>query len=152
VTVARRAVALFVEPQPREPPARAAELDVGVTGLSRGCGASTVARGLAVVLPTAQVADAQWPGRSGVLVVVAGPDGVPVLAGMVTDRLRERLPHVVLVANRPPDPDEWLGAGAVCVPHSRLGVYLLSRGRRPWGRFHTALRELAHTVREVSPR
>ena len=145
---ARRVLALFVEPQEREPSDQSAPLDVGVTGLSRGCGTSTVARGLALELPGAQVADAVAPGPAGVLVVVAGTAGVPVLARMVTERLGEHRPHVVLVANRPDDPHEWEQAGAVCLPQSRLGVLLVSRGRRPLGPFGTALRNLAQAVRE----
>jgi hypothetical protein len=148
VTAARRALALFVEPQDgRE---RAAVLDVGVTGLSRGCGTSTVARGLALELPAARIEEGQGPGAGCVLVVVAGPDAVPILAEMVTDRLRERLPHVVLVANRPDDPQEW-DARAVCLPQSRLGVHLISRGRRPWGRFRAGLRDVAQAVRDGPP-
>jgi hypothetical protein len=55
---------------------------------------------------------------------------------------------VVLVANRPDDPHEWERAGALCLPNSRLGVLLISRGRRPLGPFGTALRDLARVVRE----
>ena len=149
MTAARRALALFVEPQQRPPAGPPAVLDVGVTGLSNGCGATTVARGLALELPAARIADGHAPGPSGVLVVVAGSDAVPVLARMVIDRLRERLPHVVLVANRPDDALEWERAGAVCLPRSRLGVELLSRGRRPWGRLRTALHALARAVQEM---
>lgn len=144
----RRVVALFVEPQEGEPPPGSALLDVGVTGLSHGSGTSTVARGLALELPTAKVADEVPPSPAGVLVVVAGSDGVPVLASMVTERLGERRPRLVLVANRPDDPHEWERAGAVCLPNSRLGALLISRGRRPLGPFGSALRDLARVVRE----
>jgi hypothetical protein len=142
---ARRALALLVEPQrPEAQPAFPVE--VGVTGLSRGCGASTVARALALELPRAKVTDGVAPGPHGVLVAVADRTGVPVLAGLVIERLAQRHPHVVLVANRPDDPHEWEGAGAVCLPQSRLAVALLARGHRPWGPFGTAIRHLARAV------
>lgn len=144
----RRALALLVEPQaPESRPAP--RLEVGVTGLSGGCGASTVALGLALELPGAQLTDGVAPGPHGVLVAVADRTGVPVLAGLVTERLARRHARVVLVVNRPDDPGEWERAGALCLPQSRLGVMLLARGRRPWGPFGTALRNLAEIVRAV---
>ena len=141
----RRALALLVEPQTPEPLA-ASPPEVGVTGLSSGCGASTVARALALELPGTQVMDGAAPGPHGVLVAVADRTGVPVLAGLVIERLAQRHPHVVLVANRPDDPHEWEHAGAVCLPQSRLGVMLVARGHRPWGPFGTAVRRLARVV------
>lgn len=146
---ARRALALLVEPAeslPGEGAGSLPALDVGVTGLSRGCGTSTVAHALRRELPSARVMDGVAPGPSGVLVVVAGSAGLPVLARLVIDRLRERHPCVVLVANRPEDPEEWGRAGAVCVPQSRLGVLLLAHGRRARGPFGTALRGVARGV------
>ena len=118
-------------------------MHVTVAGLSRGCGASTVARGLALELAGAAVVEGDRPPRAGALVVVAGTDAVPVLAGMVVERLAGSARAVVLVANRPPDPQEWGGAGAICLPQSRLGVALVARGRRPWGPFGAALRRVA---------
>ena len=141
----RRALALLVEPQgPKAQPSFS--LEVGVAGLSSGCGASTVARALALELPAAHVTDGIAPGTQGVLVAVADRTGVPVLAGLVIERLAQRHPHVVLVANRPEDPHEWEGAGAVCLPQSRLGMMLLARGHRPWGPFGAAMRRLARAV------
>jgi hypothetical protein len=146
---ARRALAFLVEPAGETGAAAPPALDVGVTGLSRGCGTTTVADGLRRELPSAQVIDGAVPARAGVLVVVAGRAGLPVLAQLVTDRLSERHASVVLVANRPEDPGEWERAGAVCVPHSRVGVLLLAHGRRARGPFGSALRRVARTVQEA---
>jgi hypothetical protein len=144
----QRVLALVIEPE--EPRAAAdvggPKLDVGVTGLSRGCGTSTVAQGLRRELPAARVIDGVGPGPAGVLVVVAGRTALPVLARLVIDQLCERHSSVVLAANRPEDPQEWEQAGAVCVPQSRLGVTLLARGHRPPGSFGAALRTLAGAV------
>jgi hypothetical protein len=149
---ARRALALFIEPDATQPTERSNShepaLYVGVTGLSRGCGTSTIAHGLRRELPAARVIDGGAPAPTGVLVVVAGRAGLPVLARLVTDLLRERHTSVVLVANHPEDPREWERAGAVCVPQSRMGVLLLSHGRRARGPFGSALREVARAVRE----
>ena len=145
----RRALEFLLEPPPREPTARA-QLAVGVVGLSEACGVSTIARGLALELPCDQVADGVWPDRSGVIVAVADGSGVPVLARLVTERLAERRPRVVLVANRPADPADWARAGAVCVPGSRVGVLLLEHGRRARGGMGAALRALAQVVREAA--
>ncbi len=152
-SAARRVLALLVEPdmtrtsEDRDSPRTG--LDVGVTGLSSGCGTSTVAHGLRRELPSARVMDGVAPAPAGVLVVVAGRGGIPVLAGLVADRLRERHPSVVLVANQPEDPREWEHAGALCVPQSRIGVLLLAHGRRARGPFGTALRGVARAVREA---
>jgi hypothetical protein len=144
----RRALALLVEPWvPDLRPVR--RLQVGVKGLSTGCGATTVARGLALELPDADVTDGVAPGPHGVLVAVADRTGVPVLAGLVTERLAERQAQVVLVVNRPDDPGEWERAGAVCLPQSRLAVMLVARGHRPWGGFGAALRKVAGAVRSI---
>jgi hypothetical protein len=147
----RRALAFFVEPAEslrasRDGGTSDAPLDVGVTGLSRGCGTSTVAHGLRRELPAARVVDGAAPAPGGVLVVVAGRTGLPVLAQLVTERLGRRHLSLVLVANRPEDPQEWEQVGAVCVPQSRLGVLLLSRGRRALGPFGAALRQIADDV------
>jgi hypothetical protein len=117
-------------------------------GLSPGCGTTTIALGLGRELPAARVRDGAHPGPAGVLVVIAGRDALPVLAQLVTSRLRERHRSVVLVANRPEEPEQWRQAGAVCLPHSRLGVLLLTRGRRARGAFGAALRAAAGAVRE----
>ena len=150
---ARRLLALLVEPDrtrtSEDCDASPTGLDVGVTGLSRGCGTSTVAHGLRRELPSARVMDGVAPASGGVLVVVAGRAGLPVLARLVTDRLRERHESVVLVANRPEDPGEWERAGALCLPQSRIGVRLLEHGRRARGPFGSALRRLARAVGEA---
>ena len=147
-TAGRRALALLLEPRVADS-RPAARLEVGVTGLSRGCGATTVARALALELPGADLTDGIAPGPQGVLVAVADRTGVPVLAGLVTERLAQRHAHVVLVANRPDDPGEWERAGALCLPQSRLAVMLIARGHRPWGAFGAALRKIADAVRAV---
>ena len=83
------------------------------------------------------------------LVAVADRTAVPVLAGLVTERLAQRHAGAVLVANRPDDPREWEQAGALCLPQSRLGVLLLSRGHRAGVRSGAAIRKLADVVRSV---
>jgi hypothetical protein len=149
-SVARRALSLLVEPAEhggvRSGDARPLPPDVAVTGLSEGCGTSTIASGLRRELPDARVIDGFAPASADVLVVVAGSAGLPVLAGLVLDRLRCRHPAPVLVANRPEDPREWEPLGAICVPQSRLGVRLLARGHRPVGPFGVALRRVAAAV------
>ncbi|HZO59992.1 MAG TPA: hypothetical protein VFB51_09895 [Solirubrobacterales bacterium] len=153
-SAARRALALLVEPPeggPRAPAAPGPPLDVAVTGLSGGCGASTVAQGLRRELPGARVIDGFAPASVDVLVVVAGRTGLPVLARLVADRLRLRHESVVLVANRPEDPQEWEPLEAVCVPQSRFGVLLLARGRRAPGSFGAALRQVAVRVQGAAP-
>ncbi len=147
MTLGRRALEFLIEPPPSEPVGRAS-LEIGVLGLSRECGASTVARGLALELPRAHVADGARPGPSGVLVAVADGGAVPVLAGLVAERLAVRQDRVLLVANRPDDPLEWARAGALCVPASRVGVLLLSKGRRARGSMGSALRELGRRIQE----
>lgn len=148
-SVARRALALLVEPAVEPQPLTRA-LDVGVVGLSAGCGATTIARGLALELPADEVADGVAPGPAGVLVAVAGRSAVPVLAELVTERLASRHARVVLVANRADDPDEWRGTAAIHLPPSRLSVALLARGRRARGPFGSALRDVARAVREAA--
>jgi hypothetical protein len=144
----RRALALLLEPRvaDSQPLAR---LEVGVTGLSRGCGATTVARALALALPGAHLTDGAAPGPQGVLVAVADRTGLPVLARLVIERLAQRHARVVLVVNRPDDPGEWERAGALCLPQSRLAVMLIARGHPPWGAFGNALRKVADAVQAV---
>jgi hypothetical protein len=148
----RRLLALFVEPAaaPAVRSARDSRLGVVVTGLSAGCGVRTVAAGLRRELPAAHVGTGDANGAGDVVVVVAGRRALPVLAGLVVDRLRARHAAVVLVANRPEDPAEWAGTGALCLPQSRLGVLLLARGRRARGPFGTALRGVAQAVRAAA--
>jgi hypothetical protein len=148
-SLGRRALELLVEPA-REQPDPVLALHVGVVGLSVGAGASTVALGLALELPGDRVDDGRAPGPGGVLVAVAGRSGLPVLAHLVSERLAQRHGRVVLVANRPEDPGEWSRAGVICVPHSRLAVALLSRGRRTRGVFGASLRDVARAVRAAA--
>jgi hypothetical protein len=153
-STARRALALLVEPPQDHTGEQCAgqgpQLDVAVTGLSTGCGTTTLAAGLRREMPGARVLDGIAPASAHVLVVVAGSSGLPVLAELVTHRLRVRHSAVVLVANRPEDPGEWERAGALCVPQSRLGVMLLARGRRARGPFGAALRRVANGVRDAA--
>jgi hypothetical protein len=148
-SAARRALALLVEPAERDAPATCTRpLDVAVTGLSAGCGVTTIVQGLRRELPGARVIDGFAIPAADVLVVVAGSDALPVLAQLVVDRLRQRHPSALLVVNRPGDPQEWERAGALCVPQSRLGVMLLARGRRAVGPFGAALRDVAATLKQ----
>ena len=141
----RRVLGLLLEP--RDPTGTPTEtLDVGVIGLSERCGVSTVARGLAGELAHARVRDGEWPGREGVLVAVADGRGVAALAALVVERLATRDGPVLLVANRPADPAEWVAAGALCVPGSWLGATLVARGHRARGAMGSALRLLADAV------
>jgi hypothetical protein len=146
----RRALRLVLEPP--APTATAPPLDVGVIGLSERCGVSTVARGLSLELPGAQVGDGQWPGRAGVLVVVADGSAVAALAALVAERLDAREGPVLLVANRPADPDEWTTAGALCIPASWLGAVLVERGHRARGALGAALRGIAAAILDVAAR
>ena len=146
---ARRALAFLVEPpsdlaRPRQDPA----LVVSVVGISRACGASTVARGLALEMPLARVEEVARPVHGAVVVAVADGRGEPVLAGIVAEILAAHNARLVLVANRPEDPGEWSQKGALCVPASRLGAMLVARGRRPMGGMRAALRGLARVVGE----
>ena len=124
-----------------------------MTGLSGGCGTSTIAAGLRRELPAARVIDGFAPASADVLVVVAGSAGLPVLAGLVTDRLRRR--HAARRCWSPTGRRTRANGsalGAICVPHSRLGVLLLAKGRRPVGPFGAALRRVAAAVDGSAPK
>ena len=144
--LARRALDLFVEPAGEV--AALVPLEVGVIGLSERCGVSTVARGLELELTDAHVSDGAGPGRGGVLIAVADGAGVAALAALVAERLASRDGPILLVANRPADPDEWTTAGALCVPASWLGATLVARGHRARGAMGCALRAIAQAVRD----
>ena len=88
-------------------------------------------------------------GAGRVLVAVADARREPPLAALVRDVLAGRHERVVLVGNRARDADAWREHGAVCVPESRLGVWLLERGRRPPGAMGTAFEVLAAAVHEA---
>jgi hypothetical protein len=170
--VLRRAVGLLVEPGPVGGRAAAAPLEIVVTGLSPGAGATTMCRGLAIVLRRRHCLEVTEVGASGAVaagpgtvvlrdvgpadlgplrrprpgrVLVAAADGrrAPAVAVLVADVLTGRDGHVVLVANRVSDTAAWLRHGAVCVPASRLGALLVRRGRLPPGAMGTGLEALA---------
>ena len=174
----RRAGALLVEPPPEAAPAREVRLEVVVTALAAGAGARTVARGLTLALrrscpvelieagdsgavaagPGIAVVQSVPPAESGGLhhrgpgrVLVAAADGrrEPPIAALVRDVLAARHERVVLVANRTRDVTAWRERGAVCVPDSRLGAWLLQRGRWPPGGMGVAFEALAVQVREA---
>lgn len=179
--VLRRAGELLLEPAPPAVPAPAAPLEVVVTGLAAGAGATTVACGLTDALrrtrpaelsdmePTGAVAAGPGTavvrdatpadvgrlchrGRGGVLVAVADGRREPALAVLVCGVLAERLDHVVLVANRVREPDSWHDSGALCVPESRFGAWLVGRGRGAPGGMGTAFHRLAETVQARAER
>jgi hypothetical protein len=164
----RRAAELLVEPAAGAPP-RDAPLDVVVTALSAGAGATTVSRGLALALRRLRPVELAGTGRPGyvtagpgmavirdtapgearrlchrgVLIAVADARREPALAALVVELLCERNERVLLVGNRARDAAAWHARGALCVPESRLGAWLVSRGRRPPGAMGTALDALA---------
>ncbi|MGH2979415.1 MAG: hypothetical protein ACRDLQ_07235 [Solirubrobacterales bacterium] len=172
VSVLRRAGELLVEPAPMTRLPSAAPLEVVVTALAAGAGATAVSRGLAIALRrlrpveltgigtsgavaagpgTAVVRDTapadasllchRGPGR--VLVAVADARREPALAALVLEVLAKRNERVVLVGNRVRDVDAWRRHGAICVPESRLGAWLVDRGRRPPGAMGAAFDALA---------
>ena len=152
-----RAQHFFVAPAPEAREAATAppsvSLAVGVVGLRRSCGASTVARGLACAfelrdpgaselvreLEPAELACT----RVDVIVLVAPGDGEPALAAVAAGLLSTRLGPVVVVANRVRDRESWSDRAAVCLPDSRLAALLIARGRLPPGELGTALLTLA---------
>jgi hypothetical protein len=174
----RRAGELLVEPAPGARAARPVPLDVVVTPLGAGAGATTISGGLAialrclrpvqltamdgcatvaagpgtVVVRDTDPADAgplRHRGAGRVLVAVADARQEPPLAALVRDMLADRHERVVLVGNRARDADAWREQQAVCVPESRVGAWLLERGRRPPGAMGTAFEVLAAAVHEA---
>jgi hypothetical protein len=171
----RRAAELLVEPLPAAAPA-AQSLDVVVTALTDGAGASTVARGLAIALrrrrpveltvaQDGSAAVAPGPGTAvirdasaaamrtthhqetgRVLVAVADARREPAVALLVRDVLAQRHERVVVVGNRARDAAAWGACGAVVVPDARLGAVLVARGRRPPGSMGAAFEALALRV------
>ena len=175
----RRAGGLLVEPVPSPPPGRAAPLDVVVTPLAARAGATTVSRGLAQALATVRTVEVAAGGGPGevaagpgtavvrdtppadagrmshhgpgrVLVVVADGRREPPLAAIVRDVLARRHERVVLVANRARDVQGWAGHGAVCVPESRLGAWLVGQGPRLAGTMRDAFAAVAVAVEEAA--
>ena len=174
----RRAGELLVEPAPSFRPGRMESLEVVITALAAGAGATTVSRGLACALrrsrpvemieagqvgfvaagPGVAVVRDLVPSETGhlhhrgpgrVLVAVADGRREPALAALVRDALAARHERVVLVANRARDVTAWSECGALCVPDSRLGAWLVHRGRWPLGAVGAAFDALAVHVREA---
>jgi hypothetical protein len=150
-----RARHFLVEPPPDRPVngrSSAANIEVSVLGLSARCGATTVARGLALWLEPQNVRDCdlhrarELAQRLDALVLVAGSSTEPSLAEVAAQMLREEFPRLLLVANRVTDLSRWEACTDLCVPQSRLGVALVGRGRQPIGTFGAALRQLAELV------
>jgi len=175
--VLRRAGELLVEPAPLAEPVRSGPLDVVITALSAGAGATTVCHGLALALrrlrpvevtgmesagavaagPGIAVLRDTAPADTGplrhrgigrVLVAVADARREPPLAALVRDVLADRHERVVLVGNRVRDAGAWQHQRALCVPESWLGAWLLARGRRPPGAMGVAFEALAALVQE----
>ena len=174
-TSMRRAAGLLLEPAPAPAPVQPEPLEVVVTGLAAGAGATTIARGIAHALGrtrpvevsgqdaagavspgpgTAVICDAapgavgrlSAHGRGRVLVAVADGRREPALALLVHGVLAARHPRVLLVANRVRDSEVWREAGALRVVESRLGAWLLERGRRPLGAMGEGFDSLAAAV------
>jgi hypothetical protein len=168
----RRAGELLVEPAPAPPAASTTPVDVVVTALVVGAGATTVARGLAHALgrrrpvaltcaasagavaagpgtavvrdtPAAEAGLLHHRGHGRVLVAVADARREPALPALVSTVLAQRHDRVVLIGNRVRDTDAWRAAGALCVPDSRLGAWLLSHGHRPLGAMAAAFDAIA---------
>ena len=176
--VLRRAGELLVEPVRVVEPVRLAPLEVVVTALSAGAGATTVCRGLALALrrlrpvevtgmessgavaagPGIAVLRDTAPADAGplrhrgvgrVLVAVADARREPPLAALVRDVLAGRHERVVLVGNRVRDVGAWQEHRALCVPESWLGAWMLVRGHRPPGAMGVAFEALAALVQEA---
>ena len=173
--VVRRAAELLVEPVPVVETVRPMPLEVVLTPLSAGAGATTVCHGLAVALrglrpvevtgiqssgavaagPGIAVLRDTAPADAGrlrhrgvgrVLVAVADARREPPLAGLVREVLAARHERVVLVGNRVRDVGAWEEHGALCVPESWLGAWMLVRGHRPPGAMGVAFEALAALV------
>lgn len=177
--VLRRAGELLVEPVRVVEPVRPVPLEVVVTALSEGAGATTVCRGLALALrglrpvevtgmesagavaagPGIAVMRDTAPADAGrlrhrgvgrVLVAVADARREPPLAALVRDVLADRHARVVLVGNRVRDVGAWQEQRALCVPESWLGAWMLVRGHRPPGAMGVAFEALAALVQEAA--
>jgi hypothetical protein len=132
--------------------------ELGVLGLTTGCGATTLARGLALWFEVEQPGRVRdfatdelnrardLAQRLDVLVVVAGPDTEPALAEVAAQMLCDDFRRLLLVANRVTDIPRWHDRADICIPQSRLGAALVSRGRWPVGAFGAALRQLSELV------
>jgi hypothetical protein len=173
--VLRRAGELLVEPVPVVEPVQPVPLEIVVTALSAGAGATTVCRGLAFALrglrpvevlgmegsgavaagPGIAVLRDTAPAVAGplrhrgagrVLVAVADARREPPLAALVRDVLAGRHERVVLVGNRVRDVGAWQEQRALCVPESWLGAWMLVRGHRAPGAMGVAFETLAALV------
>jgi hypothetical protein len=157
-----RAHRFLVAPAPdsRETGSTTVPVAVGVVGLCRSSGASTVARGLAGAL------EARVPGASeyvrnldpkelgqvhvDVTVLVAPGNGEPPLASIAARLLRARVGPVLVVANRVRDPRRWSGHASLCLPDSRLAAMIAARGHRPPGELGAGLVRVAAAVGEAA--
>jgi hypothetical protein len=177
--VLRRAGELLVEPVRAVQPVRPVPLEVVVTALSAGAGATTVCRGLALALRGLQPVELSGIESSGavaagpgiavlrdtapadagllrhrgagrVLVAVADARREPPLAALVRDVLAARHERVLLVGNRVRDVGAWQDQRALCVPESWLGASILVRGHRPPGAMGLAFEALAALVQQAA--
>jgi hypothetical protein len=108
-------------------------------------GSVTAGPGMAVIRDT-EPAEASRLCHRGVLIAVADARREPALAALVVELLGRRNERILLVGNRAHDPAAWREHGALCVPESRPGAWLVSRGRRPPGAMGDALDALAARV------
>jgi hypothetical protein len=121
-------------------------MEVSVVGTCAGCGVSTVASGLRLVLASTvaerpDVVDSATP-----VVLVTPGSGDPAIAELVASLMKERISRLLLVVNRVRDGEAWKDRADVCLPESRLGAALVGRGRRPPGAFGAALARLGALV------
>jgi hypothetical protein len=139
-------------PRPRRPAAAGdagsrEPIEVCVVGACPGCGVSTVASGLRLVLdsPVVERSHVVTDPVASVVLVTPG-SGHPPIAELLASLLRERVAHLLLVANRVSDENRWNGLADACLPESRFGAALTARGRHPPGSFGVALRQLGALV------
>lgn len=84
------------------------------------------------------------------MVIVAGPDTEPALAGVVGQSLERVGPRPLVVLNRGEDLDDtpWSGRADVVLPESRMGAQLAAAGREPRGELGRAVALLADRLLE----
>ena len=152
-TALARAQDFLLEPADPYPPfsvareGRGRPIDVSVLGTCAGCGVSTIASGLRLVLASSISERIEVVDQPGTAVVLVTPgSGHPQIAGLVGSLMKERVGKLVLVANKVSDEARWRGHADLCVPESRLGAALLAHGRRPPGPFGSAIARLAALV------
>ena len=162
-----RAQSFLLEPADRRPSLRIAgdgprdPIEVSVLGTCAGCGVSTLASGLELMLaapdrPASLVRDVTWSadqheeaGRPGDAVVLVTPGNAdPTIAELIASLMRERNPSLLFVANKVGDEDSWRDRADLCVPDSWFCAALVARGRRPPGPFGSALGRLAALIEQ----